>query len=61
MSRIIVFAYIVLISAVIIGNSPSCSKDEYDEVTLDLYSLILPGAIDNQHEVIAKFTWQGGG
>jgi len=61
MSRIIVFVCIVLTSLVLTGMLTSCAKDEYKDVTLDLYSLILPGAIDNQHEVIAKFTWTGGG
>ncbi len=61
MSRVIVFACIFFTSVVLISNLPGCARDEYEEVTLDLYSLILPGATDTQHEVVAKFTWQGGG
>jgi hypothetical protein len=61
MSRIIVFTCILLTSLLLFTNLPGCRKDEYEDVTLDLYSLILPGATDTQHEVIAKFTWQGGG
>jgi len=44
-----------------ISNLPGCVRPEYEEVTLDLYGLILPGATDTHHEVVAKFTWQGGG
>lgn len=61
MSRAIVFTCILFVSLVSISNLPGCVRDEYEEVTLDLYSLILPGVTDTQHEVIAKFTWQGGG
>jgi hypothetical protein len=61
MSRIIVFVCILLTSLVLIGDLPGCGKAEYKDVPLDLYSLILPGTTDTQHEVIAKFTWQGGG
>ena len=61
MSRIIVFICIIFTSLVSISNIIGCRKAEYKDVPLDLYSLILPGATDAQHEVIAKFTWQGGG
>jgi hypothetical protein len=52
---------VFLTSLVLFGQLPGCAQDEYEEVTLDLYSLILPGATDTQNEIIAKFTWQGGG
>lgn len=61
MIRLIVFTCILLTSVMLIGGLAGCAKDEYEDVTLDLYSLILPGATDTQHEVIAKFTWTGGG
>ena len=61
MSRIIVYACIVSACLVSMTNLTGCARDEYEDVTLDLYSLILPGAIDTEHEVIAKFTWAGGG
>ncbi len=61
MSRIIVFICIICTSLVSISNITGCHKAEYKDVPLNLYSLILPGATDVQHEVIAKFTWQGGG
>ena len=61
MSRVILCTCILFISLVSISNLPGCVRPEYEEVTLDLYSLILPGATDTQHEVVAKFTWQGGG
>ena len=61
MSRIIVFVCILSTSLVSIVSLTSCGKAEYKDVPLDLYSLILPGATDAEHEVIAKFTWQGGG
>lgn len=61
MSRIIVSVCVICASLVSISNLTGCGKAEYKDVPLDLYSLILPGATDTQHEVIAKFTWQGGG
>jgi hypothetical protein len=60
-SRIIVIVCILLVSLVSISNLPGCHQAEYKDVPVDLYSLILPGATNAQHEVIAKFTWQGGG
>lgn len=61
MSRIIVIGCILLTSLVLFGHVAGCGQDDYKEVTLDLYSLFLPGATDTQNEIIAKFTWQGGG
>lgn len=61
MSRNIVYACILITSLVSIHIIAGCGKAEYKDVTLDLYGLILPGATDTQHEVIAKFIWQGGG
>ncbi|MGB7055387.1 MAG: hypothetical protein WBE28_08725 [bacterium] len=61
MLRIIVFACILFTSLVSIVSLTGCGRAEYKDVALDLYSLILPGATDTEHEVIAKFSWQGGG
>jgi hypothetical protein len=61
MSSNIVYAYIFLASLVSIVNLTGCTREEYEDVTLNLYSLILPGAIDTQREVTVKFTWEGGG
>jgi hypothetical protein len=61
MSRIIVLTCVLLTSLILLGQFTGCGQDEYREVSLDLYSLILPGATDTLHEAIAKFTWQGGG
>jgi hypothetical protein len=61
MSRIIVFVCILFIPLVSISILPGCHQAEYKDVPVDLYSLILPGATDAQHKIIAKFTWQGGG
>lgn len=60
MSRLVVFGCILSSVLVLLGPLTGCSE-EYDDVTLDLYSLILPGTTDTQTEVIAKFTWRGGG
>jgi hypothetical protein len=61
MSRIIVSIFIICTFLVLIGDLTGCRNAEYKEVALDLYGLILPGKTDSLHEVIAKFTWQGGG
>jgi hypothetical protein len=61
MTRKVAFVCIIFVSLVSISDLPGCGKAEYKDVPLDLYSLILPGTTDTQHEVIAKFTWQGGG
>ena len=61
MSRIIVVTCVLLTSLILLGQLPGCGQDEYKEVSLYLYSLILPGATETDNEIIVKFAWQGGG
>ena len=61
MFRPLAFTCILIFSLIQFIQITGCSDEYYDEVTLDLYSLILPGRTDTQTEVVAKFTWHGGG
>jgi hypothetical protein len=61
MSRIFVMACVLVTSLLLLGQLPGCGQDEYEEVSLYLYGLILPGATDTNNEITAKFVWQGGG